>query len=373
MNSKRSWGAAAVAMVLVGALSACESSEGSSSKSGDVSEAEAAAKVVEQAKEEPTGLTITTPLDEAPDQPGETLLFPQCDSPQCEQQRDEIEKAAATVGWDVRVIPFKSADPSTLLSALTDGLAQYDPVAAVVPGQPQAVWAGVIDDYRAAGVPLVATYTGEAELDDTVIANIGLNVPQVSAEYLANWFISDSDGAGTAVLYGVPDFLTLKAFDEAFIETVESSCSECTVEYSKGSIQTVMSGGSTQQIVSALQRNPEAKYVVVDSGDWGAELPSALQAAGIEGVKILGQNANITNLTALADGVDGAWTGLAQRIGAWYTVDAVLRHLQGMEMDPGQSDLPLQLITDDVDYDLTPTYDRPKNWDEKFKELWQLN
>ncbi|WP_183407834.1 sugar ABC transporter substrate-binding protein [Nocardioides marmoriginsengisoli] len=354
---------------------ACGASDESSGSNGDTtssSQLSAADSATDDAKKEPTAITVTTPLDKAPGSGSETIVLAKCDSPQCQQIEEELVKAADAVGWKVKAIPFKSADPATLVAALKQGLEQYDPIAGVVTGSPRAVWEDAAKAYKAAGVPIVAGYVGPMETDDTVIANIGGTEGAIYGEMLANWVISDSKGKGKALIYGVPDFPILKVVDDSFQKTVEEGCSGCSVTVVKGAISEVMSGGAPKAIVSALQRDPSIKYVVTDSGGWAVGLPAALDAAGLD-VKIGAQNGNSINLTDLDAGKVNALTGLALRMGSWYMVDAILRHQQGMAMDPEQGSLPTQLMTEDTDNDISDSYDKPADWADQFKKLWQVS
>jgi ribose transport system substrate-binding protein len=52
-------------------------------------------------------------------------------------------------------------------------------------------------------------------------------------------------------------------------------------------------------------------------------------------------------------------------------IDMVLRHLQGLKFDPdGNGGLPTQLLTKDVDFEISNSYDKPTDFADQFKKLW---
>ena len=62
-------------------------------------------------------------------------------------------------------------------------------------------------------------------------------------------------------------------------------------------------------MVSALRSNSGANYLVFDDGPFAAGVGSALSAAGLSKVKIIGEAADQTAIAALKAGKQLAWTG----------------------------------------------------------------
>lgn len=375
----RAGGVVAVAAALALLAAACSSSSSTpaaSSSSGSTSagtsaQVLAAQQFVQKAKQAPTTIGVTTPLKTAPPK-GKTFVWLQCDVSQCPVQTTAFAAATAAIGWHLKVISFQSENPATLVAAMKQALL-YKPVAVAFSGLPQAVWASEIPAYKAAGVPLIVAYVGPQQISSPVIANIG-GPPDITqnGQFIANWFIADSNGKGKALLFNVNDFPILKTFSDAVHSTVSSGCSGCSIVDLNGTIPMVTGGQSVPAIVSALRKDPSIKYVISCDGPFIDGLPSALAAAGLAGkVKVAGQSGDVENLTDVKTGTEQAFTGLALHYGAWLMVDAALRHLEGIPFNPnGDGGLPKQLLTKDVSFTASTSYDLPSNYPDLFKKLW---
>ena len=124
-------------------------------------------------------------------------------------------------------------------------------------------------------------------------------------------------------------------------------------------------------IVSAIQKDPSIKYVVTVDGPFVTGLRSALDAAGLNDVQIAGESGDTTNLTNIKAGKESAFTALALHYGSYSMIDMVLRHLQGLNFDPdGNGGLPTQLLTKDVDFEISNSFDKPADFADQFKKLW---
>jgi len=318
----------------------------------------------------PTAIPITTPLKAAPPK-GKTFVFLQCDVAQCTEESTAMKAVVAAVGWTLKVIPYQSENPATLISGLQQAL-QLHPAAVGLTGIPQIEWQSELPAYEKAGVPIVVGQVGPQVLSKTVIASIGndLNV-QITAKVLADYFIAKSGGKGKILQFQVPDFPILGAFDQAFRADVQASCPGCSVTQLTGTIAEVTSGGSTAAIVSALQRNPQDTWLVTDDGPWVDGLPSALAAAHLH-VKIIGEGADVTDETDIKQGTMTAFTAVALDYGMWATMDAVLRHLEGMPNSPDEGLLPVQLLVKGENFTVSESYNQPSNYAAQMEKLWHV-
>lgn len=341
------------------------------SGSGTDSQVATAAAYAHQAEQVPTVIPITTPLNSKPPT-GKTFVFMQCDIDQCTTEAQALKTVTAAIGWNLKTIPYQSANPATLISAMQQAL-QYNPVAVGLSGIPEAAWASVLPAYKKAGVPIVVAYVGPQPLDNTVIANIGdATSVTLDAKALASYFIANSNGKGHILQFQVPDFPILNTFDQAFRSAVQAGCSGCSVTPLNGTIAQVTSGGAPAAIVSALQRDPSIGWVVTDDGPWVAGLPAAAAAAGVH-VKIIGEGADTLNETDIKAGKQTAFTGLALNYGQWAMIDAVLRHLEGMPIPANEGTLPIQLLTQNDNFTVSNSYDQPADYATQMKKLWHLS
>ncbi|WP_250279861.1 substrate-binding domain-containing protein [Frankia sp. Cppng1_Ct_nod] len=350
-------------------VSGTTASAGTSTSNG-ATDLAALSAVVAKYKQAPTTIPISTPLKQAPAK-GKTFVFLQCDVAQCAQLSKAFTAATAAIGWELKVIPYKSADPATLISGLRQAL-QYNPVAVGVTGIPGVVWQSEVPAYEKAGVPIVVGHIGPQAINNTIIANINDEQSvQATAEALAAYFIVNSEGKGKILQFQVPDFPILDAFDKAFRAKVQASCPGCSVTPLTGTISQVTSGGSTAAIVSALQRHPEVDWVVTDNGPWVAGLPAALEAAHLK-VKVIGAGADVATETDIKAGKATAFTGVALNYSAWAMLDAVLRHLEGTPISASEGLLPIQLLTKDENFAVSESYDEPADYAAQMEKLWHV-
>lgn len=365
----------AVAAILAACGSAKSASTGGGTASSGTAPSSAAAAAstsdaLASYENAPTAVPITTPLKATPPK-GKTFVFLQCDVAQCTEESTAMKAVVAAVGWNLKVIPYQSENPATLISGLQQAL-QLHPAAVGLTGIPEIEWQSEVPAYEKAGVPIVVGQVGPQVLSKTVIASIGndLNV-QITAKVLADYFIAKSGGKGKILQFQVPDFPILGAFDQAFGADVRASCPGCSVTQLTGTIAEVTSGGSTAAIVSALQRNPQDTWLVTDDGPWVDGLPSALAAAHLH-VNIIGEGADVTDETDIQQGTMTAFTAVALDYGMWAMMDAALRHLEGMPNSPNEGLLPVQLLVKGESFTVSESYNQPSDYAAQMEKLWHV-
>ncbi|CAI7979670.1 Sugar ABC transporter substrate-binding protein [Frankia sp. Hr75.2] len=366
------------------ALSACSSSgtnarstssndvvsSGASSDDSGVAAAEAATARNKQA---PTVIPLREPLKAKPIA-GKTLVWMKCDLSQCQIQANALKQATAAVGWHYQEISYKSADPATLVSALKQAL-NFKPTAVGVSAIPLATWQTVLPAYKAAGTVIVTAFLGQQKYDDTLIGQAGAaKDSEQSGQYIGNWVVADSKGQAHILLETVNDYPIVHDFNTGVETTVKQNCPKCKITLLNNTIPQVLGGQVPQTIVAALQKDPSIQYVVTANGPFIAGLTSALSAAGLSGkIKIAGEGASAEDLANVKTGQEHAWTPTALNYSAWIMLDMVLRHMQGMQFDPdGDGGLPQQLLTKDVSFTPSDSYDKPADYAEQLKKLWHV-
>ena len=79
------------------------------------------------------------------------------------------------------------------------------------------------------------------------------------------------------------------------------------------------------------------------------------------------------NLTDVKAGRQSAFTGLALHYGGWLMLDMVLRKMEGTSFNPdGDGGLPKQLLTKNVEFTVSTSYDKPTDYADQLKKLWQV-
>jgi len=321
----------------------------------------------------PTAIRVTDPLKSKPET-GKTFVWLKCDVSQCKDEGDGIKEATQAIGWNYKEISYQSANPATLVSALKQAL-QFKPAGVALSGLPRAVWQSMAPAYVDAKVPIVIGYVGGGNnVQDPVIGEIGGDA-DVSAygDAIAQWFIAQSGAKGHAVLSSVNDFPVLKTFSTSFKKSVAADCKACTIKEVNATIPQIFAGAIPGQMVSAIQADPSIKYVIGSDMPFLTGISAKLAADNLSGVKVAAESGDAASLTLLKnDPSYGASTGLALHYTGWAFVDMVLRHEQGLTIQPSDGGLPKQLLVKGGNWTPADSFDQPASFREDFKKLWQV-
>lgn len=346
------------------------SSGGDSAQSGQFPALE---KVVAQYEQVPTKISVTEPLPRKP-AAGKTIVFIECDVPQCQQQGQGIKDSAQSVGWKYESIQFKTADPATLITAMKDALA-FKPVAVVFSGTPEPLWAQMKPAYEKAGVAIVPLFVGPAAIEGPVIGSIGGELDnQIAGKVMADWFIVNSAGKGKALLQTVPGFPAITLWKKYFQAEVEKECPGCSVKAFDVAVADLADGSSTSKTVGALQRETETTHVFAYNGNFVPNISGELRTANITDVKLGTYAATSELVTQAAQGQDFALMANNNEYSGWLAADMAMRHSLGVEQSPERSFLPVQLLTKrSATEELAKeanAYQRPEGYRDQFKQLW---
>ena len=359
------------------ALAACGgASDGASSSSGGgtsragVQAAEAAVTEYEAAPED---IPITEPLNGVPEA-GQTFIWMTCQLTACVDMAGAVQAAVESVGWTYREISYDQATPATLVDSLRQAL-RYDPSYVGLSGVAPETWSVVIPEYEAAGVKLVTSYLGDLETDETVLANVaGPSLNELQAEALAQWFIADSQGEGNVLLQTVNDYPSNKILAEAFAATVAEDCPGCRVTEVNISLADAGAGGVVPTVISQLRANPNTEYLVSTYSPFLNGLPAQLQAAGLaDRVKVAGAYADAGTKSAIQNGSFTAAIGTSARIAAYEMVDVALRDATGTPQPAEGHQLDIQLLTQDVEFEVDNQLDLPADYAQRFERLWGVS
>ena len=128
-------------------------------------------------------------------------------------------------------------------------------------------------------------------------------------------------------------------------------------------------------VVSAVQADSSAKWLIFDLGDLATGVTTAIKAAGFSGLHIGGLTADVPNITNLKAGTEEVWTAYSLPIVAYRQVDSFARKFIG---DPTlNASLPTQLITPDnvnkLNNDSDGNYVGVTDYRDQFKKLWLVS
>lgn len=318
----------------------------------------------------PDKINIATPL-KSPAPSGKKVIFVGTSEPSNVQVQHAIQQAGKAIGWSYSEISYDPANPATLQAAFESAIAKH-PNYLVEAGVPTTlIPKSTISQIQHAGIKLAITASYPSALTSTIIAGTDgyANDYQMGQE-LGYYFVSSSGGKGSALIEHVPSYSILDAFTTAFTKTVKSLCPKCTYQFTDITLPQLAAGQTTSLVVSALRRDPSASYLVFDDGDFADGITSALSAAGLSKVKVIGQAADAQGLAALRSGTETAWTGYSATYAGYETVDAMIRDAEGMSPAPGEQIQPTQLLTHATVGTASP-WDLPSDALAQFLKLWR--
>lgn len=353
------------------AASSLASAAATTDSGGSSPEVAAAQAIVDKSLMAPTAIGQTVPLKMAVKK-GQTYVFLECELPVCKIIGDGAVAAAQAIGWKTKVLPWKTSDPATLVSAMKQAL-DYKPVAVTPTGFPQAVWGSPAIEamYKKAGALIVPAAVGSLTTSATVPggASTGSDY-KASGVVLGNWFIADSKAMGHALLMDVPAYEVLKDLGDSTKATVAAGCKACKITPLDATLPQLASNGVVPAVISALQKDKSITYVLATEGPFLSGLPSALKAAGLNNIKIGGGAPSITDLQNLATGTEAAWTGEAPSQIGWAVVDVAARAQLGMTVPDADGGRPQQLLVKSNVGTPTESLDAPKDYQAQYKKLW---
>jgi ribose transport system substrate-binding protein len=370
-------------VALVGVfLAACSSpNSGTAAGTADSSSqpadpgAAAASAFVAKYEQTPASIGMSTPLNTRPS-PGKTLVYLQCDAPQCALETPILTAATTVVGWKLKVLNYQAANPATFLSALSSAL-QYHPVATTFTAiAPYAVWSSIVPQYKAAGVAIIPLGGMDTPTNGTIVRNV-LGRPDIAlqAQVMANWFIADSGGHGKALFWTVPQAPAINYTQQVFSAKVAKNCPDCSVQLLEQALPDVAAGDAPADIASALRSKPSLRYAILGNIVEASGLQAALKTAGVSNVKIAGFLGGAADQEAVHSGSESAVTPLPLTVGAWQVVDAALRYAEGMPVTPTTA--PFQLLTmanmAAANISASNAYPYPVNYQALFKQLWKIS
>lgn len=334
----------------------------------------AAQRIVSAAETFPTSFGNAIP--ELPSKPptGKTVVFLQCEQESCPFQGKGISAAAALVGWKVKTLNWQQADPSSIVTALKTAL-QYHPVAVMFAGAPEETWSSMKSAYQAAGAVIMpsslpTTPTGPGVLPGHAFEADETDLGQLLAAQTA---VSDGGAGGKALLVTVPSYPVYGPVVSTFTKDLKQYCPNCSSSELDVTLQQLQAGGLDQAVVSQVKRDPAIKYIVSVAGTFTAQLPAALQAAGLSGkYTLIAGKGGAADQQNVLDGkqlssVDGPFVE-----GGWQDMDEAIRHVMGLPIPAEDHRARAYLLTKDNIETPSDSYDLPANYEALFKQIWRV-
>jgi ribose transport system substrate-binding protein len=365
------------------ALAACGSSSSSSTSSGSSGSANAAATsssgsastsaaaaALTPYKTLPTTINITTPLKSAPPA-GKTIVMLGTNNPSNVIVQQEMAKLSKDAKWNFSVVSYDPANPGTFTQAETTALSKH-PQYLVEAGLP--LTASQLAMAKSAGAKWILDSVYPVNVTPPVIAQSDAYAQDaLMGKIIADYFVSDSGGKGNAVIEHVPSYPILDGFTTGFANEVKAQCPACKMSTTNITIPDLVAGKAASELVSALRSNPSANYLVFDDGPFADGITSALSAAGLSKVKVIGEAADTAGIAALKNGSEAAWTGFDPGYESYENMDIAFRDTEGMPIPLAQeAQQPTQLLTKDT-IGSTTNWSAPTDAEAQWLKLWHLS
>jgi ribose transport system substrate-binding protein len=321
----------------------------------------------------PTELQTTEVIDgEVPT--GLTIDWIVCGVPECTALTQPLTEAAAALGWTVNPIDG-GLTPETVLAAWQLA-AQNQHDAVVATGFPSVMFAEPLAALHEAGIPVVLGYvTEDPNPDAGVIAVIagGGNTFQDQGRYEADFVLGRAGTNANTVFLGGSTFPGIDAVIEGFQAEYSRLCPDCefdTIDVAGDTIGTTLPAN----VVAYLTSHPDVNYIVLGIGSMVLGVPDALEAAGIDGVRIVGTFPSETTAQLVRDGEIDGIIMLQQADSMWQMVDALARHFAGVDVSPSMLPSPAwAVVQENVDQLTSEPYVLIEDYEAQYKALWGVS
>ncbi len=168
------------------------------------------------------------------------------------------------------------------------------------------------------------------------------------------------------------------AYNDSFKKYMSQWCPGCKVNITDFSFTDIGTKLPTK-VVSTLQRNPKATYLVFGFGDAMAGVVPALKSAGLyDRVEIGGAIPSLENYQALKAGTQAFWADDNSTSIAWRETDMMVRAL-GHESVAVANDSPPPAVLHTRDnigsgvFDSQGFWAAPKDYQAAFEKMWGLS
>jgi ribose transport system substrate-binding protein len=324
----------------------------------------------EKATQPPTSISQTTPLNAKPGTG--SIVYLVTTDPDNVEISQAVQEAAKAAGWQYSQLSYDAAAPASLQAAFNNALTKHPTAVAECGAPPSLFGQSVINAYQAAKVTIIVSCAPTIDNTSYMIGTPdGSSNDQAHATMMANWFTADSNGKGKALVVAVPGFPILNQFTDTFSSLVKTECPGCSTSTVNVTIPQVTSGQLISVVVQKLKADQSIKYAIIADGAFADGINSALSAAGLNNVKIGGQDAGKEQLAETAANKQAAWTVHSNYLIGYEIVDLALRHAEGMAIEPAAGQLQTQLILPSNVGSLQ-TWNKPTDALAQYEKLWQV-
>jgi ABC-type sugar transport system substrate-binding protein len=340
-----------LALVVAGCSSSSKSDtskhSGSSSQAGGGgsdgnADATKAAALLKTYETRPTTFSLTTPVGQ-PIPTGKKIAYINCGNSICASQGPILQSAAEELGWTVNILNTDGT-PAQIQNAWAQVLRQK-PDGVVYTSTPRSAIASQIKAVANAGIPIVACCESDNSGDGIIYYSENQSAIAKEGPAIATWITANSGGTGDAVFANTPELPILSGIASTLKSSLAEQCSACKLSELDLPL-TSIGKNAPDLIVSYLRAHPKTKYLALSTDLLGLGLPTALKAAGINGIHTIGNAPGTPSLQYIAAGQQDASIIFPEYENMYAMIDALARKLAGVAVAPA-FDPPVFIATKD--------------------------
>jgi len=310
-------------------------------------------------------LGVTAKLTKLPK--GGLFVHMRCAAPICVEASKEYGAAARTLGMRFKPIDA-GATPSSIAAAFNQAVA-LKPAALISGAIPPQLFQKQLDQLVKGGTKVILYATAPPNPKGVTAIVFPPKVFTQIGTLLARFVYADAGAKPIKAVYvQTPELPALNYASDAFKKELKRLCPSCdmtVLNVQLADIGRVIPG----KVVSYLQANPDAKYVISQFGDLNVGVPQALRAAGITGKKLVSTQGSKVNMQYIKNGQEYANLISFLDVTYWQVLDIAARALAGQKFTVPP--VPQQWITKS-NLTFNPNLPPPYGVDYKaeFRKLW---
>lgn len=282
----------------------------------------------------------------------------------------ELERAAESLGWDVVEETYDLAKgPSDFVAAVRRALQEKPDALSILFVYPPETIKAEIDQAIADGVVLIDVGSSVDGPAEGFIGCVYCN-PALAhyGENMAQWAVVDDNGAnsGFAVI-GDKTIAAHQQSGKATTEELERLAPDAKVtQVNVGFAKTPQANAQT--VITAIQRDPDIKYLLFQTPDLLGGMSQALSAAGLsDAVEVVAPGPTTAKeLMAVQQGFPDIWISTGAGAYYWDVVDILARNLVGDDFT-AMPVPPTGLVTAD---NASPDLLTPPDYEATYKKAW---
>lgn len=364
--------------ILAFAATACGSEESEQPAGSEGSAAEAGSSVA--AAQERVQAAMEPPVFEAPggefdmsQNAGKTVWFiaPAMSLPFVASIAEGFQEAAETAGMKAVVFDGKgnvtewNKGVQQAVNQGADGihLQAIDP----------ALVSGPLEQAIDKGIVVIDGQNGDpdAPTPDGLFGHATFSFTDTSKR-LADYIISQSNGAANVAMLTDPKFPALEIRRKAIEEQFAAECPDCTFSAEDVDVATIAQR-VPQTVQTLLSREPDTTWIISAFDGMVSFIEQGLRDAGKEDVRVIGADAVAQNLEAIRDGntMQEADVGPPLAWQGWGQVDLLGRALAGEE--PLNAEIPTRFFTkENLEGTTAETFFGDTPFKDEYQALWGM-